>query len=261
MRTHLVVTAIIGLSSIMLGQSPFIGRYVDLSHAYDSSSVFWPTEKGFVLERGPAGVTPGGYFYSANRFWTPEHGGPHIDAPSPFAERGWQAHEIPLDRLIGPAIVIDISAKCARDRDYLVTASDIVEWEAIHGQIRADMIVLFRTGYSAHWPDRVKYMGTDERGQQAVAKLHFPGLDPAAAAWLVAKRKVKSVGIDTPSIDYGQSTTFGTHVALFAHNVPAFENLTSLEQLPPKDFLIIALPMKIWGGSGGPLRIIAVLGS
>jgi kynurenine formamidase len=120
-------------------------------------------------------------------------------------------------------------------------------------------IVLLRTGFGAFWPDRVRYMGTDERGPDAVAKLHFPGLDPEAAKWLVANRTIKSIGLDTPSIDFGQSTHFESHQELFAAEIPAFENLANLDELPTTGFVIIALPMKIAGGSGGPLRIVAIV--
>ena len=87
----------------------------------------------------------------------------------------------------------------------------------------------------------------------------FPGLDPQAAQWLVDNRNIKAVGIDTPSIDFGRSSDFKTHRILMADNIPAFENLANLELLPPVNFQVIALPMKIKGGSGGPLRIIAGL--
>ena len=102
-------------------------------------------------------------------------------------------------------------------------------------------------------------MGTDERGPAAVAKLHFPGLHPDAARWLVANRQINAIGLDTPSIDYGQSTLFESHRILFEKNIPAFENVANLDQLPVKGFTVIALPMKIKGGSGGPVRIIAML--
>ena len=102
-------------------------------------------------------------------------------------------------------------------------------------------------------------MGTDERGEIAVEKLHFPGLSAEAAKWLVEKRNINSIGIDTPSIDYGQSVYFKSHVILLAENIPAFENLTNLDKLPSRGFEIIALPMKIKGGSGAPLRIVAII--
>jgi kynurenine formamidase len=102
-------------------------------------------------------------------------------------------------------------------------------------------------------------MGTVERGEEAVEKLRFPGLSPEAAQWLVDKRDIHAIGLDTPSIDYGQSKEFRSHVILLSENIPAFENLTNLDQLPAKGFEVIALPMKIKGGSGAPLRIIALL--
>jgi kynurenine formamidase len=122
-----------------------------------------------------------------------------------------------------------------------------------------DVIVLLRTGWSRHWPDRAKYLGTDQRGEEAVSNLHFPGLHPSAAQWLTGRRRVKAVGIDTASIDHGQSQRFQSHVTLFEHQVPALENVAYLDQLPVSGFTVIALPMKIAGGSGAPLRIVAVI--
>jgi kynurenine formamidase len=117
--------------------------------------------------------------------------------------------------------------------------------------------VLLRTGWGARWGDRGAYLGTALTGPEAVSELHFPGLHPDAARWLVTEREVKAVGLDTPSIDYGQSELFESHVTLFEANVPAFENVASLDRLPPKGFVVAALPMKIRGGTGGPLRIVA----
>ncbi|PYR12982.1 MAG: cyclase, partial [Acidobacteria bacterium] len=116
-----------------------------------------------------------------------------------------------------------------------------------------------RTGYSKYWPDAVKYLGTAERGEGAVPKLHFPGLHPDAAKWLAEARRIKAVGIDTASIDYGQSTMYETHRILYERDIPAFENMTNLDRLPARGALIVALPMKIKGGSGAPLRAIAIL--
>ncbi len=233
-------------------------RVVDLSHAYDSTTIYWPTEKGFLLERGPAGMTPDGYYYSANRFWTPEHGGTHIDAPIHFYADRHTVDQIPVERLIGPGVVIDASEQCARNRDYEITVEDLHEWEMKHGTIPEGAFVLLKTGFGAYWPDREQYMGTNERGADAVAKLHFPGLHPDAARWLAERRSIRAVGLDTPSIDYGQSTQYESHVAMFAKNIPALENVANLDQLPEKGFTVIALPMKIAGGSGGPVRIVAL---
>jgi kynurenine formamidase len=131
--------------------------------------------------------------------------------------------------------------------------------EREQGAIGPDAIVLIRTGFSKRWPDAVTYLGTAERGAAGVAKLHFPGLHPDAARWLAANRPIKAIGIDTASIDYGQSTMFESHRTLFARGIPAFENLTALERLPLRGASMVALPMKIGGGSGGPLRAIAIL--
>jgi kynurenine formamidase len=158
---------------------------------------------------------------------------------------------------MGPALVIDVTRQCAGNADYLVSVSDIENWEKQNGKIGTGSIVLLKTGFGKLYPDRKKYLGTDERGAEAVAKLHFPGLDPAAAKWLAQNRSIKAIGLDTASIDRGQSTMFESHRTLFENNIPAFENVANLDQLPVKGFTVIALPMKIKGGSGGPLRIIA----
>jgi len=163
---------------------------------------------------------------------------------------------VPVTQLIGPGFVIDVTAKAAADIDYLVSAADIEAFEAAHGQIPTGAIVLLNTGRAGLYPDRATYMGTAERGEAAVAKLHFPGLGLDGAKLLVA-RGIAAVGLDTPSIDYGQSKDFATHVELMTHNIPAFENVADMSALPPVGSTIVALPMKIEGGSGGPLRIVA----
>jgi kynurenine formamidase len=235
------------------------GKIVDLSYAYDADTIFWPTAEGFRLEKDFEGVTDKGYYYAANKFSTAEHGGTHIDSPVHFAQGRNTVDQIPLEQLMGEAIVVDVASQCEADPDYRVTADDFLGWEKKNGQIPQGAIVLIRTGYGKYWPDRRKYMGTDERGPEAVAKLHFPGLGPEAARWIADNRRVKAVGLDTPSIDFGQSTLFESHRTLFDKNIPAFENLANLDKLPEKNFAVIALPMKIKGGSGGPLRIIAIL--
>jgi len=239
---------------------PFTGgKIIDLTHAYDANTIYWPTASDFELDNDFKGMAEGGYYYEANTFRTAEHGGTHLDAPIHFSEGGQHADEIPLERLIGPAVVIDVSEQAAADRDYQVLVKDFKVWEALHGQLPVGVIVLLRTGFGKFWPDRVSYMGTDDRGADAVASLHFPGLHPDAAGWLVEQRSIHAIGLDTPSIDYGQSADFQSHRILFAKNIPAFENVAQLERLPATGFHVIALPMKIKGGSGGPLRIVAVV--
>ena len=233
---------------------------IDLTHPFSDQTIYWPTEEGFRLQVQAAGVTEKGYYYAANSFCAAEHGGTHIDAPIHFAQGRATVDQIPLERLIAPGIVVDIQHRAAKDPDYLVSIQDLTGWEEKNGRIPELTIVMLRTGWGKFYPDRRKYLGTDRRGSEAIAELHFPGLDPAAARWLVENRRLAAIGLDTPSIDRGQSRLFESHQILFKAGVPAFENVAGLEQLPAKDFQVIALPMKIQGGSGGPLRIVAVLG-
>jgi kynurenine formamidase len=237
---------------------PRAGHWIDLSHDFSTQTIYWPTAKPFELEVVSAQRTPAGYYYAANNFSAAEHGGTHLDAPIHFSEGKWTTDQIPLERLIGPAVVIDVQTQADSSADYRVDYAAISRWEQNHGAIARGAIVLFRTGWARRWPDRAAYLGTARTGREAATHLHFPGIDSAAAQWLV-DRKVKAVGIDSPSIDYGQSTSFPTHQLLFAANIPAFENVANLHQLPPRGSFVIALPMKIKGGSGGPLRIVAAV--
>jgi len=232
------------------------GRWVDLTHPFDESSIYWPTDTlGFRLEQLAFGRTEGGWFYSSYRYAAAEHGGTHLDAPIHFAEGGWTNAEIPLTQLIGPAAVVDVTEHAGPD--YLVSVDDLAAWEAEHGRIPDGALVLAHTGWGARYGDRTAYLGTALTGPEAVPELHFPGLDPEAARWLVDHRAIAAFGLDTPSIDFGQSTDFRTHVILYGANIPGFENVANLEQLPPAGAYVVALPMKIERGSGGPLRIVA----
>ncbi len=235
------------------------GQVVDLSHTFDETTIFWPTAERFRLEKVADGVTPQGYYYAANNFFTAEHGGTHLDAPIHFSQGGQAVEQIPVERFLGLAVIVDVTAQADKDRDYRVTTDDLQRAESEQGAIPSDAILLIRTGFSRRWPDAAAYLGTAERGADAVRDLHFPGLHPDAARWLVANRPVKAVGIDTASIDYGQSTLYEVHRTLFERNIPAFENLTALERLPLRGAFVVALPMKIGGGSGAPLRAIAIL--
>jgi kynurenine formamidase len=236
------------------------GRLVDLTHPFDETTIYWPTEtEGFVLERIAEGPSEGGGFYAASRFRTAEHGGTHLDAPFHFSERGRRAGEVPLEQLVGPAVVIDVRERAQADPDHRVQVADLAAFEARHGRIAQASIVLLHTGWSERWPDRARVLGTERRGAGAVRELHFPGLDPEAARWLVDARRVASVGIDTPSIDSGPSERFEAHRVLAEAQVPVFENLARLGELPPRGALVIALPMKIARGTGAPLRAIALV--
>jgi kynurenine formamidase len=270
LATALVAAASVGtLAAIaLLGSTPATasaaepaaidpGKVVDLTYTFDSSTIYWPTEKGFELEKEKHGKTDAGYFYAANRFRGPEHGGTHMDAPIHFNEHGATADQVPLTSLIGPAVIVDVTAKAARDSDYRLAVADLAAWEAEHGRIPAGAIVLMRSGWGSRWPDRKRYLGTDRPGD--VANLHFPGFSKEAAEWLVRERDVAAIGVDTPSIDHGPSRDFIVHQVVNGAGKPGLENVAHLERLPPIGATLIALPMKIGGGSGAPTRIVALL--
>lgn len=260
----LAVAVAVGVAIAMTGRDeaprdPLAGmRIVELSHDFGPDTIFWPTAPmRFELAPVSLGDVPGGWFYSAFTFSGPEHGGTHLDAPYHFSETGDAAEAVPLSRLVAPAAVIDISAKAAADPDYRLAPEDVAAFEAAHGRIVDGSIVLVRTGWSTRWPDTKAYLGDDRPGHAEA--LHFPSFGEAAARLLVEERAAAALGIDTASTDYGRSEDFPVHRLMAAANVPGFENLTGLEALPPTGAVVIALPMKIAGGSGGPLRAVALV--
>lgn len=234
------------------------GKWIDLSYDFSDKTIYWPNNPtGFKLDTQFNGTTGAGFYYSSNIFSTPEHGGTHLDAPVHFAEGKWSVDQIPLEQLTGSAIVIDVAEKAKHNPDYQASVADITEWEKQNGKIPDNAILLFRTGWGQFYPDAAKYLGTSEKGEAAIANLRFPSIHPELAEWLIKNRKIKAVGVDTPSVDYGQSKDFKTHQLLYAKNILGFENVANLDKLPVMGSYILALPMKIKDGSGGPLRIIA----
>ncbi|MCI0665663.1 MAG: cyclase family protein [Acidobacteria bacterium] len=232
-------------------------KVIDLTYNFDDKTIYWPTAQAFRWKKESWGKSKGGYWYTAAHYSGSEHGGTHIDSPIHFGEGKATTDEIPLPSLISPAIVIDISKPSADNPDYRLTTDDILNWEKANGQIPDRSIVLVHTGWGKFWPDKKKYLGTDRAGD--VANLHFPGISHEAAELLARERKIDGVGIDTASIDYGRSKIFIAHQVLNGANIYALENVANLERLPVKGATLIALPMKIKGGTGGPARIIAIL--
>ena len=232
-------------------------KVVDLTYPFDAQTIYWPTEDPFLLQPEHKGITEKGYYYSSNKIIAAEHGGTHMDAPVHFAEGGLTADQVPLTTLIGPAAVVDVSAAAAKNRDYRLSVEDLKNWETANGRLPDGAIVLMRSGWGQRWPDKEKYLGTAKRGD--TANLHFPGFSKEAAQWLVRERSIDAIGVDTPSIDYGPSVDFIVHQTINGANKPAFENVANLDRLPARGATLIALPMKIGGGSGGPARIIATL--
>lgn len=260
------ITALLGLAAVLLmvteplraqGLDLARARIVDLTHAIDRDTIFWPTEtKTFELIEEHRGLTERGFFYAANRFCLPEHGGTHIDAPFHFAKQGTMVGALPIERMVGPVAVIDVAAKAAADADYTLSVEDVTTWEGRHGKLSPGTIVLLRTGWSSRWPDKRAYLGDDTPGD--ASHLHFPSFGVEAVRLLI-ERGVTVIGVDTASIDNGPSKDFLVHRLAGAANVVGIENLTNLEQLPATGAWVVALPMKIARGTGAPARVIALV--
>jgi kynurenine formamidase len=268
-RSSLISSCVLFLSSVLLavvlrvpayGQTPLKidgAKLVDLSYAYNAKTVYWPNAKGFEHRKDVWSMTPQGYWYAAGGFSSDEHGGTHMDSPVHFGGQDKATvDQLPVQKLIAPALVVDVTAGVAKSRDYLATAADVQAWEKANGAIPNGSIVLFKTGWSKFWPDRKQYLGSDVPGD--IAHLHFPGIAKDAAELLV-KRGVYGVGIDTASMDYGPSKDFIVHQVLNKAGIYGLENVANLDRLPAKGATLIALPMKIEQGSGSPVRIVAIL--
>lgn len=230
---------------------------IDLTYPFDEQTIYWPHNKPFAREQTSWGPSTGGYWYASGQFCTAEHGGTHLDAPIHFAKEGMTLDAIPLHKLIGPAVVIDVAEAARQDRDYRLTIADIQAWEEAHGKIPDGAIVLMRSGWGSFWPDRAAYLGSNTPDDAAT--LHFPGFSKEAAEFLTRERRIDGIGIDTASMDHGPSRDFIVHQIINGADLYGLENLANLELLPPKGATLILLPMKIKGGSGGPVRVIALL--
>jgi kynurenine formamidase len=231
-------------------------KLVDLTYSFDENTVYWPNAEGFRHRKDAWAVGEAGFWYAAGEFTSAEHGGTHIDSPIHFAEAKQTLDQIPVAKLIAPAVVIDVSGKAAQDRDYRASRADIEVFEQQHGVIAPGTIVIFRTGWGKFYPDRKQYLGSDVKGD--TANLHFPGIARDAAELLV-QRNIAAAGIDTASLDHGPSTDFIVHQVLTKANIYGIENIAHAELLPATGATLIALPMKIAQGTGGPARVVALL--
>lgn len=232
-------------------------KVIDLTYSFNENTIYWPTAKPFQLEIVSAAKTAGGFWYAANNVCLAEHGGTHMDAPIHFSKGKHTADEVPVQQMIGPAAIIDVRAQASEDVDYRLTIDDLKTWEKKHGRLAKGAIVLMFSGWGERWPDKKRVLGSDKPGD--VENLHFPGFSREAAEFLVSQREIDAIGVDTPSIDYGQSKDFIVHQIINGANKPGLENIANMEKLPATGATLIALPMKIAKGSGGPARIIAIL--
>lgn len=236
------------------------GKILDMTYVFDDDSIYWPTATPFTLTRVAWGTTEAGWWYASNDFSASEHGGTHVDAPIHFAEGGRTIDQVPLEEWIGPAVRIDVVAKCTKNRGYMLQVADIKAWEKQHGPIPDGAWVIMYTGVdTAHYPDRKAVLGTDKQGPEAVPHLSFPGFSPEAVQFLLDKRNITGIALDTPSIDPGVSKDFRAHQILCGANKLALENIAHLDRLPPAGATLYVAPMLIKGGTGAPARVFAVL--
>ena len=224
---------------------------MDLSYAINDKLVPWPGDARVFEAKGNASVEKDGYF--TRSFWMLEHYGTHLDAPAHFPPGQATVEKIPPEKLLGPAVVIDVQAESAKDSDYRLSAERIARWEKEHGSIPEHAIVLLRTGWASRWPDVAKY-----RNQDAGGKMHFPGYSVEAAKLLISRR-VNGLGCDTLSIDYGASGDFAVHHLVLGAELYQLENLANLSELPETGAFLVVAPIKLEGGSGGPARVFALL--
>lgn len=226
-------------------------QVIDLTYAINDKLVPWPGDKRFFEAKDNATVEKDGVF--TRSFWMLEHYGTHLDAPIHFPPGKIPVDKIPAKQFFGPAVVIDVEAESAKNPDYLVDAAHVEAWEARHGKIPVGAIVLLRTGWSSRWPDVKRY-----RNQDALGKMHFPGFSVEAVKLLI-DRKVSGLGCDTLSVDHGASSDYPVHHLGLGAGIYNLENLADLSKLPETGAFLIVAPIKLEGGSGGPVRVFALL--
>ncbi|GFU86330.1 isatin hydrolase [Trichonephila clavipes] len=234
--------------------APIPFEMVDMSYTFDENTLHWPTNKKFELTVTMNGTAKEGFWMQTEEYFSGIHVGTHMDAPCHFAKGRWTVDQIPLNHLVAPAAVIDITKKAELDRDALVQIEDLQNWEMITGHTLNGTIIMIRSGWGRRWPNREAYTGTADYDP---TKLHFPGMSKEAAQWLVDKRQIYGVGIDTLSVDNGVSQGFPTHRILYDKNIFGLENVANMEKLPIYGTTLYVMPMKIGKASGAPTRIMA----
>ena len=226
---------------------------VDLTWKLNEKNAYWPGP-GYEPFKLTTIATLEKDGVLSKHFSMPEHLGTHIDAPNHFESDQPDVSELDPGLLIGPGVVIDISARAELDADTLLTVADINEWEETHGRIPDGAIVLLHTGWDRFWGNYSRY-----KNQDATGNLHFPSFSGDAAKFLIHHRKARGIGLDTLSIDAGLSRDFAVHHLVNNAGRFGLENVASMSKLPARDFYLIVAPIRIEHGTGGPTRILAII--
>lgn len=224
---------------------------VDLTYTATPDFPLYPGTPPFTIVNH-ANVPADGYY--SNNLSFNEHTATHMDAPAHFIADGATADLIPVQRLVAPIAVIDISAKTATDPDSMVSVDDITAWEAANGPLPDGVFVAMYSGWGAQLAVSPEaYVNLDAEGVQ-----HYPGFSPEASAFLVSERNITGAGVDTLSLDPGNSVPFDAHINFLGANKFGVENLTNLETLPATGAFIVVGGPKTLGASGGMTRAIAL---
>ncbi|GAA1626239.1 cyclase family protein [Leucobacter chromiireducens] len=200
-----------------------------------------------------------GPFWMHHNIHTGEHIGTHLDAPMHWisGRDGHDVASIAPERLIGPAVVIDVTAQVAANPDHLVTVADLQAWEAEHGPLPENGWVLFRSGWDRYADDQEAFLNADDTGS------HTPGMTAEAALWLAQETKISGVGVETVGIDAGRGAEldppFPAHYHLLGNDKYGITSLQNLAQLPTTGAVIVVAPLPIVGGGGSPSRIYALI--
>jgi kynurenine formamidase len=188
---------------------------------------------------------------------TGEHTGTHLDAPAHWAtgRNGSTVDQIGLDRLIGPAAVVDVTEQVADDNDFLLEPDHLLAWEADHGRLPEGAWVLLRSGWSARATDEAAFLNADDNGP------HTPGPSAAGARWLATERTITGFGVETVGIDAGSAggmdPPFPAHHFLLGADRYGLTQLQNLDRLPLTGAVLMVTPLPIVGGTGSPTRAVA----
>ena len=226
---------------------------VDLTHAVSADAPYWPGPSESPFRHDTLSAHEDGA-PSMAAYAAPEHFGTHFDAPVHGGMGLPSVDRVALAELFGPAVVVDVSEAAAADEDYALTRADLERWESLHGRIPAGAIVLMRSGWSARWAQGDRYYNRGADG-----RLHFPGFAEDAARFLVDERDIAGIGVDTGSVDPGNARGFPVHGIVNGSGRFHLENLADLSELPESGAFLIVAPIKIEGGSGGQVRVFAVV--
>ena len=225
---------------------------VDLTHALDESTPYIPVPQTFPFKKTPiATVAKDGV--AAYRWEIHEHLGTQIDAPNHFFEQGRSLERLPVESLVVPLVVIDVSARTESNADTSVTVADIERWEHRHGRIPEHAALIMTSGWDRRINDAKAFVNADASGA-----MHFPGFSAEAALFLARSRQLSGIGVDTLSLDPGLDVTYAAHKAWLATGKWGVELVANLRQVPPVGATVFVGATKVTGATGGPVRLIAV---